>query len=151
MWWKKANFDLLEYQKQHDKGPARSDTNNRPRSNELKCSPPPANTLKANVDGHCHGDGRWGLGWVVRSVDGVCLGAAKRIVSARSAGEAKARGIEVVLLSIHRFEGQSVVIESDANEVVKAIQTKNFPRVYWGSVVRNCVDLLIALPNVSVV
>jgi hypothetical protein len=43
------------------------------------------------------------------------------------------------------------VIESDANEVVKAIQTKNYPRVYWGSVVRNCIDLLATLPNTSVV
>jgi hypothetical protein len=84
-------------------------------------------------------------------VDGVCLGAVTGIVSARSAGAAEARGIEAVLLSIHRFEGQLVVIESDANKVVKAIQTKNFPRVYWGSVVRNCVNLLTALPNVSVV
>jgi hypothetical protein len=34
---------------------------------------------------------------------------------------------------------------------VKAIQTKECPRVYWGSVVRNCIDLLDTLPNTSVI
>jgi hypothetical protein len=57
-----ANSDLLEYQKHRDKSRARSSTNNRDRSNELKWTPPPANTLKTNVDAHYNGDGRWGFG-----------------------------------------------------------------------------------------
>jgi hypothetical protein len=146
-----ANSNLLEYQKHRDKSRARSSTNNRDRSNELKWTPPPATALKTNVDAHCNGDGRWGLGWVVRNVEGVCLGAATSVVCARSAAEAEARGIEAVLRAIHQVEGFSNVIESDANEVVKAIQTKECPRVYWGSVVRNCIDMLDTLPNTSVI
>jgi ribonuclease HI len=102
------------------------------------------------VDAHCNGDGRWGLGWVVRNGDGICLGAATRIVQAQSALEAEARGLEAVLRSIHRFEGCPMVIEMDPNVVVKAIQSKDYPRVYWSSVTISGGDLLTQYPNVSV-
>jgi ribonuclease HI len=147
----KANSDRIEYHQHHNKGGIRNSANNQARSNEIKWTPPPATALKTNVDAHCNDDGRWGLGWVVRNVEGVCLGAATSIVCAKSAAEAEARGIEVVLNTMDQIEGFSYVIESDAKEVVKAIQTKKCPRVYWGSIVRNCIDRLASLPNTTVV
>jgi hypothetical protein len=83
-------------------------------------------------------------------VDGICLGAATHIVNARSATKAEARGLEAVLLSIHWFEGHLVMIEMDSSEVVKVVQTKVYPRVYWGSIARNEGNLLYTLHNVSV-
>jgi hypothetical protein len=83
-------------------------------------------------------------------VDEICLGVATRIVNARLAMEAEARGLEAVLLSIHRFEGQAIVIEMDSSLVVKVVQSQVYPIVYWGSIARNGGDLLSKLPNVSV-
>jgi ribonuclease HI len=70
-------------------------------------------------------------------VDEICLGVATRIVNARLAMEAEARGLEAVLLSIHRFEGQAIVIEMDSSLVVKVVQSQVYPIVYWGSIARN--------------
>jgi ribonuclease HI len=82
--------------------------------------------------------------------DGICLGAATRIVKAQNALEAEAKGLEEVLRSIHRFPEHSIIVEMDSSTVVKAIQTRDYPRVYWGSIARNGGDLLYNLPNVSV-
>ncbi|KAK2435146.1 putative mitochondrial protein [Trifolium repens] len=146
----KASQDLLEYTKQMEKGSTRHGANNLPRSNEIKWSPPPSIALKINVDAHCKGDGRWGLGWVVRNGDRICLGAAIQIVQARNVLEAEAKGLEEVLRSIHRFSDHNIIVELDSSTVVNAIQKKDYPRVYWGSIARNGGDLLCNLPNVSV-
>jgi ribonuclease HI len=144
----KASKTISEYQQHQVKN--RTGVSNLTNSNELKWSPPPSNTLKTNVDAHCKGDGRWGLGWIVRNGDGVCLGAATRIVKAQSAVEAEAMGLEAALRSIHQFEGKPMVIEMDSSLIVKAIQSKIYLRAYWGSIVRSAGDLLAQCPNVSV-
>jgi ribonuclease HI len=146
-----ANSNLADYKKHLNKGPQRTSTNNPNRRNELNWTPPPANTLKINVDAHCNGDGRWGLGWIVRGMDGYCLGAATCVVKARTTTEAEARGLEAVLRSIQRFAENTIIIEMDSSLVVKAVQTKVYPRVYWGSIARNGGDLLSKFPNVSVI
>jgi ribonuclease HI len=146
-----ANSNLADYKKHLNKGPQRTSTNNPNRRNELNWTPPPTNTLKINVDAHCNGDGRWGLGWIVRGMDGYCLGAATCVVKARTATEAEARGLEAVLRSIQRFAENTIIIEMDSSLVVKAVQTKVYPRVYWGSIARNGGDLLSKFPNVSVI
>jgi ribonuclease HI len=146
----KASQDLLDYTKQMEKVSTRHEANNSPRSNEIKWSPPPSTVLKINVDAHCKGDGRWGLGWVVRNGDGICLGAAIRIVQARNALEAEAKGLEEVLRSILRFSNHEIIVEMDSSTVVNAIQKKDYPRVYWGSIAINGGNLLCNLPNVSV-
>jgi ribonuclease HI len=90
-----------------------------------------------------------GLGWVVRRSDGSCLGAATRIIRARSAIEAEARGLESVLWDIAKYNGQEMIIEMDTNMVVQALKKKNFSRIYWGKIARRCDLLLRALPNAS--
>ncbi|MCI85409.1 hypothetical protein A2U01_0106688, partial [Trifolium medium] len=39
-------------------------------------TPPPKAALKLNVDAHPCDDGRWGLGLVLRTEEGKCVGAA---------------------------------------------------------------------------
>ncbi|MCI52379.1 hypothetical protein A2U01_0073623, partial [Trifolium medium] len=97
---------------------------------------------------HCNGDGHWGLGWIVRKEDGSCLGATTRTVSARTAMEAEALGLVVVLQSINQQEGRTIIIEMDSKVVMQAIQRHEYPRVYWGHVARNGGDMLAKLSNV---
>jgi DNA polymerase II large subunit len=86
----------------------------------------------------------------VRRWDGSCLGAATRIIRARSAveAEAEARGLELVLCGMAKYNSQEMTIEMDANMVVQALK-KNFSRVYSGKIVRQCDLLLSVLPNAS--
>ncbi|PNX79516.1 hypothetical protein L195_g035502, partial [Trifolium pratense] len=96
-----AKTNLSDYKIQQEKAPKPSNTDHPKRSHEQNWSPPPANTLKISVDAHCNGDGRSGLGWVVRQEDGCCLRATTRMVCARMTTEAL--GLEVVLHSIDQY------------------------------------------------
>jgi ribonuclease HI len=145
-----AASSIREYQQHQEKGSDTKSSNVTPCSHESNWSPPPATTLKTNVDAHFHGDGRWGLGWVVRKTDGSCLGAATRIIRARSAIEAEARGLEAVVNEVDRFNGQDIIVEMDARIVVEAIKKKRFPRVYWGKIAKKCSMILDKYPNVSI-
>jgi ribonuclease HI len=86
----------------------------------------------------------------VRKTDGSCLGAATRIIRARSAIEAEARGLEAVVNEVDRFNGQDIIVEMDARIVVEAIKKKRFPRVYWGKIAKKCSMILDKYPNVSI-
>jgi hypothetical protein len=66
----------------------------------------------------------------VRRSDGSCLGAAMRIIRARSTIEAEARSLESVLCDIAKYNGQETIIEMDANMVVQVLKKKNFSRIY---------------------
>ncbi|PNX59748.1 hypothetical protein L195_g056578, partial [Trifolium pratense] len=107
-----AGATLREYKANSELGRNTVRTNTSTSSNETNWSPPPTNTLKINVDAHCNGDGRWGLGWVVRKEDGSCLGAVTRVVRARMTMEAEALGIIEVLQQIERYDGRPVIVES---------------------------------------
>ncbi|MCI30237.1 hypothetical protein A2U01_0051446, partial [Trifolium medium] len=87
-----ASSTLHEYKKMQQKGLNKIGTNQPKCSNEQNWTPPPANTLKANVDAHFHSDGHWGLGWIVRKMDVNCIGAATKVIRARTATEAEALG-----------------------------------------------------------
>ncbi|MCI45372.1 hypothetical protein A2U01_0066611, partial [Trifolium medium] len=36
--------------------------------------------------------------------------------------------------SIERFNGQTITIESDAQMVIQALQSKRYPRAIWGKI-----------------
>ncbi|WJX14051.1 hypothetical protein P8452_04364 [Trifolium repens] len=63
--------------------------------------------------------------------EGSCLGAVTHVVSARSAIEAEARGFEVAIQSSEKFQDRFVIIEMDAQVIVKAVQERSYPRIYW--------------------
>jgi hypothetical protein len=84
-----ASTTLQEFKAQLDKGTSKPGRNNHPRSHEISWTPPPTAALKLNVDAHFQSDGRWGIGWVVRTTEGSCLKAATRVVNARSARKRK--------------------------------------------------------------
>jgi hypothetical protein len=127
-----ATSSLKDYKQHQEKGPIRVSSNNTPCSHEQNWSPPPAATLKINVDAHFHDAGRWGLGWVVRKTDESCLGAATRIIRARLTIEAEARGLESALCWLDIYKDKEVTIEMDASIVVQAVRKKKNPRAYWG-------------------
>jgi hypothetical protein len=52
----------------------------RPRGNNINWTPPTNGALKLNVDAHPCDDGRWGLGIVLRTEEGKCVGAATAVV-----------------------------------------------------------------------
>jgi ribonuclease HI len=114
-------------------------------------SPPPRNFLKLNVDAHLHGDGHWGFGMLLRSADGRCVGSATRVLKGwEDATWAEAVGISEALKWIDNQKLQNVIIESDAEVIVKAMQKKSFPRTHWGRIALSCVRDLDKLSQVSV-
>jgi ribonuclease HI len=124
---------MLHENKQHqEKGSQKTSSNITPCSHENNWSPLPTAAIKFNVDGHIHGDGRWGLGWVVRKTDESCLRAATRIIRARLTIEAEARGLESALCWLDIYKDKEVTIEMDASIVVQAVREKKNPRAYWG-------------------
>jgi hypothetical protein len=107
--------------------------------NEKSWNPPPRNFLKLNVDAHLRGDEQWGFGMVLRSSDGRCIGSATRVIKGwGDATLAEAVGIREALIWINTQKLQRVIIESDADVIVKAIQKKSFPRTNWGRVACEC-------------
>jgi ribonuclease HI len=145
-----ASTTLQEFKAQLDKGTSKPGRNNHPRSHEISWTPPPTAALKLNVDAHFQSDGRWGIGLVVRTTEGSCLGAATRVVGARSAIQAEARGFEVAIQSIEKFRDQVVIIEMDAQMIVKAVQERSYPRTYWGSIARRGGELLHRRRNAEI-
>ncbi|MCI34967.1 hypothetical protein A2U01_0056188, partial [Trifolium medium] len=123
-----AGASLKEYKMNLELGRKKIHSNSSISSNEIYWSPPPANTIKINVDAHCNGDGRWGLGWVVRKEDGSYLGVATHVVRAGTAMEAEVMGIVSVLQGLNQYDGAHALVESDSSVVVKAMQTRNYPR-----------------------
>ncbi|MCI54055.1 hypothetical protein A2U01_0075302, partial [Trifolium medium] len=81
-------------------------------------------------------------------MDGSCIGAATKVIRARTATEVEALGLEAVLRFIDRYHGQTVIVEMDAKMVVQAVQKHAYPRAYWGKIAQRGGDLLLANPNV---
>jgi ribonuclease HI len=127
----RASHNVFEYQHHLEKNPNHDKPNKASSSNESNWKPPPTGTLKTNVDAHCLGDGRWGLGWLVRNEEGRCLGAETRVVCAREAVEAEVMGLEAAIQSLSLVPNQINIVETDAKMVVDAIQRHSYPRSYW--------------------
>jgi hypothetical protein len=113
---------------------------NIPERNDNSWSPPPRNFLKLNVDAHLLGDDHWGFGMLLWSADGRCVGSATRVLKGwEDATLAEAVGIREALTWIDNQKLQRVIIETDAEVIMKAMQKKSFPRTNWGRVALVCV------------
>jgi ribonuclease HI len=145
-----ANQSISEYQLNLEKHPSYDNASSHRIGNELNWKPPPAGALKANVDAHQLGDGRWGLGWLVRNEDGRCLGAETKVVCANKAVDAEVMGIEAVIQNLSPFPNQKIIIETDAKVVVDAIHNKAYPRSYWGRRTKKVGNSLEQNPLLSV-
>jgi len=94
-------------------------------------SPPSTGYLKLNVDAHYLGDGRWGLGWILRREDGGTVAVATKVVrSGEEVKNAEALGILEALQFISKQGLRLIVVESDSQECVKAITSKCIVRSY---------------------
>ncbi|MCH94630.1 ribonuclease H protein, partial [Trifolium medium] len=107
--------------------------------NNKSWSPPPKTFLKLNVDAHLSDDGHWGLGMVLRRDDGRCVGAATKVYhGSNDAAMAEATGLREALLWVKSQKMEKVIIEMDAESIVKAVNSRIFPRNQWGQLVRSC-------------
>jgi ribonuclease HI len=114
--------------------------------------PPPQDAWKLNVDAHSLGEGKWGLGWILRKNNGDWISAATRVVQGiDEAIEAEARGIMEAVGDLNRFQQEKVIIESDNSSAVKAIQTRKYPRSYWGLCLRKVREKMDRNPQISIV
>ncbi|GAU36074.1 hypothetical protein TSUD_320370 [Trifolium subterraneum] len=103
-------------------------------------SPPHRNFLKLNVDAHLKDDGHWGLGLVLRREDGRCVGAATKVVQGMNdATLAETRGFHEALSWVKTLHLTKVIIEMDAEVIVRAVHRKAFPRSRWGLIAKQCV------------
>jgi ribonuclease HI len=133
-----------------EKNPGRDISNKASSSNESNWKPPPTGTLKTNVDAHCLGDGRWGLGWLVRNEEGQCLRGQSRIVCEREVVEAEVMGLEAAIQSLSTVPNQNNIIKTDAKMVVDAIQQDSHRRSYRGKRAKKIGKLLKQHSHVSV-
>jgi len=79
------------------------------------------------------GDGRWGLGLVLRRSDGRPVAVATRVAEAlQDASTAEALGVDVALDWICASRWNNVTIKSDSKLIIDSINTGKLPRVYWG-------------------
>jgi ribonuclease HI len=114
-------------------------------------SPPARNLLKLNVDAHPCDDGRWGLGRVLRTEDGGCVGAATRLVrGSHETMEGEALGLKAAMEFILNKGIQHVVIEMDAQTIVNAVNRQRYTRNYWGRIAKQCGDFLRENPRSSI-
>jgi ribonuclease HI len=76
---------------------------------------------------------------VLRGEDGRCIGAATNVLKGKDdASLAEAMGLKAGLDLASRLGISKLVVELDAENVVKAITKKNYPRTQWGGIVRQC-------------
>jgi ribonuclease HI len=102
------------------------------------------------VDAHLCDDGHWGFGLVLRRVDGLCVGAATKLIQGSGNVElAEATGLHEALVMIESPHLQNVEIKMDAERVVRAIHNKSFPRFQWGQMARNCARVMESNGEVS--
>jgi ribonuclease HI len=109
-------------------------------------------SLKLNVDAHLSSDGRWGFGWILRGRDGRCAGAGTRVCfGSNDADLAEATGLREALQFVESSHLSNIIIEMDAEKIVKSVQMQSFPRTSWGQVARSCSRVCSQLEKVSVV
>jgi ribonuclease HI len=115
-------------------------------------TPPPSNFQKLNVDAHLRGDdGRWGFGLVLRRTDDRCIGAATRVCFGSLDVElAEATGLQEALKYAQDNHLRNIIIELDAEKIVKAYHQKIYPRTKWGQIVKNCARVSNQIENCSV-
>jgi ribonuclease HI len=122
-----------------------------PRGNNINWTPPTNGALKLNVDAHPCGDGRWGLGIVLRTEEGKCVGAATAVVRGSSEIlEGEASGLAAAIDFAKAFDDKQIVIEMDSLTIVEAVKKKEYGRSYWGRLVRNCGSLINTNPKLSI-
>jgi hypothetical protein len=71
---RRAMTNLHDYQANQNARVAERPSESRINRHNNGWSPPPNTLTKLNVDAHSMGDGRWGLGLVLRREDGSCVG-----------------------------------------------------------------------------
>jgi ribonuclease HI len=75
----------------------------------------------------------------MRKSDGSCAGAGTKVLKGlNEVAMAEASGLLEALNWVENQQLHNVIFESDSATVVKAIQSKTFPRNAWGQVARNC-------------
>jgi ribonuclease HI len=136
----RASKNLQEYQSyQHARNPVNPIDPEYHRHN-TSWSLPPKDALKLNVDAHSMGDGRWGLGLLLRRDDGSCVGAATRIRKGSTCAIlAEAMGLQEALDLVNRWNLCNTIIEMDAKMIVDAVHSRTRPRTFWGKIVDSCV------------
>jgi hypothetical protein len=113
----------------------------RPCSHNTYWKAPAKGTLKANVDAHPCGDGRWSLGMLLRSEIGKFVGAATRVVSGfESTLDDEALGLKEVLDFTTAWPDIPIAIEMDSSTIVDSVKSKSYPRNYWGRIAHSCGD-----------
>ncbi|MCI50271.1 60S ribosomal protein L23, partial [Trifolium medium] len=76
---------------------------------------------------HFISDGHWGLGWILRTEQGSCVGAATRVVSGiTTATEAEAHGLTEAIDWLAQFPLSTVIIEIDNQVVVNVERWPSF-------------------------
>ncbi|KAK2451419.1 hypothetical protein QL285_010475 [Trifolium repens] len=98
-------------------------------SNNIRRSPPPGRNLTLSVDAHLSDDGHWGFGIILRRMDGLCVGAATKLILGSGIVElAETTGLREALAIIESNNLQQVNILMDAASIVRAINSKTYPR-----------------------
>jgi hypothetical protein len=64
--------------------------------------------------------------------------------------EAEAIGLSEVVEFLSKFQHDKVIIELDNQSIVKAVNSRNFPRNYWGQIARCGEDFLLKNPNCTI-
>ncbi|GAU14088.1 hypothetical protein TSUD_169130 [Trifolium subterraneum] len=95
------------------------------RGNNNYWIPSTQGSLKLNVDAHPSGDGRWGLGIVMRTEEGKCVGATTKVVrGSDDILEGEARGLQAALDFLETHKAISITIEMDSSTLVDSVQKK---------------------------
>jgi ribonuclease HI len=149
---RRAMTNLHDYQANQNAKVAERPSESGKNRHNIGWSPPPNTFTKLNVDAHSMGDGRWGLGLVLRREDGSCVGAVTRI---RQGSDcvllAEALGLQAAMDLINHWNIQNTIIELDAKTIVDAVHSAKNPRTRWGSITAHCVKWLKENQSVSVV
>jgi ribonuclease HI len=133
------------------KTPSASSSTSRARGNNISWIPPTNGVLKINVDAHPSDDGRWGLGIVLRTEVGKCVGAVTLVVQGSPVTlEGEALGLKAAIEFAQAYPNDIIIIEMDSKLIVDAVQNRRFSRNYWGCISRHCASMLQANPNRSI-
>ncbi|GAU35403.1 hypothetical protein TSUD_160540 [Trifolium subterraneum] len=121
------------------------------RGNNNYWIPPTCTAVKFNVDAHPSGDGRWGLGMVIRTEEGKCVGAATRVVrGSEDALDGEALGLQAALDLLEHQAIHDVTIEMDSKTIVGSIAKRKYHQSYWGRIARRCGEFVDAHPKACI-